>query len=195
MTDTLTPEQSAALVAAANEPTGRLVGRICTPQGNSELEKLGLIKMGEFFRLFITPAGRIVAQLCKQLAEVQAVCNLRDLACYKIGACSVCEGCAVFTSEAGESCDPHICEDCGGTGIEPQQPYWRPIAECGELPDGWYCVLFARSKEPETCALVDGEWSHSWRSWDGDAPSGVMFLGPNPNPVTVPAAPEVKSTL
>lgn len=62
-----------------------------------------------------------------------------------------------------------------------QKTYWRPIAECGELPDGRYVILCISGY-----SRIRGHWSGEW---DRDVTiTHILYLGPNP--VTVPAAPE-----
>lgn len=64
------------------------------------------------------------------------------------------------------------------------KPYWRPIGECGELPDGRYVILCISGY-----SRIRGRWSGEW---DLDVTiTHIEYLGPNP--VTVPAAPEVES--
>lgn len=156
MTD-LSKEQSAALVAALENG-----GRFSEKGPYQPVIDAGLaewrvgngkdVDWGDN-HFALTPAGRIVAQLCKEL----------DIAI--------------------KDRDAYAEESVSLRRV--QKPYWRPIVECGELEAAEYWALnseFGRGVMPVYPGGTsdDGQYTH------------ILYL--DPNPVTVPAAPESEGT-
>ncbi len=161
----LSKEQSAALVAALDDDTPKPLAQwveMGVPVSCLTYKKLGHL-------CGLSEAGRIVAQQCKQrerdndtqvvlMAQVEMLERDRDD--------------WMATAEK----------------LRTQQPYWRPIAECGELPDVHYIGLvrgYIRDLR-ETSGVYRDEFGSPV------AVTHIEYLGPNP--ITVPSAPESEGT-
>lgn len=163
MTDQLSPEQSAALVAALDDPS--TLWHCLQPA--IEFRSMGLAEWeGEgtdMCRTVLTPAGRIIAQQCKQ----------REL--------DIGTQCALLSQLDEVEQELEILRD--------QQPYWRPIAECTEPETGWY-FLRCTSNLPGGYSTGRVLYFQPGDRWSKDGYRVDQFCGPIPFPVTVPDAPE-----